>query len=161
VGLDLHVFGPLSKRWSGWLSYSLSRVRDRFEIGSVPRSWDQRHALVAGLTTERWGWNWSTMLTAHSGWPTTVLAPSADGEIVLGSRNDARLPWYATLDLKAQHVFDMRRGRLRFTAELTNATDRSNRCCSSLDFTGEDDVPQLDQDNWLPLLPLLSVAWEF
>jgi hypothetical protein len=127
----------------------------------VARSWDQRHALIAGITTDHWGWNWTAMLTAHSGWPTTQLTATPDGDVLLGARNGARLPWYATLDLKAQHLFEMPRGKLRFSAELTNATDRANRCCASLDFSGDDDAPQLDQDNWLPLLPLLSVAWEF
>lgn len=159
-GLDVYCAGSLGASWQGWLSYSLSRAFDRFDSGAQARSWDQRHSLVAGLTTDRWRWRWTAMVTAHSGWPTTEISVLDNGSIELGRRNDARLPWYATLDLKAEHLFDMPRGELRLAAELTNATDRINRCCSSLDFGGEGTV-RVDQDSWLPIVPLLSVAWEF
>ncbi len=160
-GLDLYVAGRLSARSQGWLSYSYSRSRDRFGASRAPRTWDQPHALMVGFSTDQWGWLWSATLTAHSGWPTTRVAVTAEDDIVLGSRNASRLGWYGTLDLKAQHAFAMPRGQLRFTAELTNATDRRNECCSSLEFATDEEPPKVDRDHWLPRLPLLSVAWEF
>lgn len=82
-------------------------------------------------------------------------------ELSLGSRNAARLGGYVTLDLKAQREIAMSRGRLRLTGELTNVIDRRNACCASLEFGDDGDPPVIDQDHWLPRLPLLSVSWQF
>jgi len=159
-GADLYWSGWLSDRWRGWMSYSYSHAVDAFDSGHVSRSWDQRHAFVAALTTDRLGWGWTAMLTAHSGWPTTPITV-IDDELVLGRRNAARLGGYVTLDLKAQREVRMQRGTLRLTAELTNATDRRNPCCSSFEFGGDGEPPVIDQHQWLPLLPLLSMSWQF
>jgi TonB dependent receptor/TonB-dependent Receptor Plug Domain len=161
TGLDLYATGDFSEGWTGWLSYSLSRVTDRIAGATVPRSWDQRHAITAGLSTDRWGWRWSGTLTAHSGWPTTALRVADAGAVTVEPRNRARLPWYATLDLKAQREIALRYGALRLTAELTNATNRRNVCCASLDFANSDAPPSIDLDYWLPIFPLLQVVWTF
>ena len=163
-GIDIHWFGHLNQHWRGWVSYSGSHAVERFAEGSMPRSWDQRHALSAGISTERWGWNWTVATTVHSGWPTTAVSVSPGGAVTLGPRNGARLPWYGTLDLKAQRGFELRQGMLRFSAELTNATGRANLCCSTLDFEDDPGAPLLvkvEKKSWLPLVPLLNVAWEF
>lgn len=166
TGIDLHLLARLSEDWQGWLSYSGSRAYDVIAGRNELRGWDQRHAFGAGLTTERWGWTWTGVLTAHSGWPTTPLSVSDAGEIVLGERNSTRLPWYATLDLRAHRLFPLAHGALRVSAELTNATNRKNICCATLDFERDADgalAPQVRRQTkkFLPMVPFLSVAWEF
>lgn len=166
TGIDIHLRARLGEAWQGWLSYSGSRAYDIIAGRSERRSWDQHHALGVGLTTERWGWTWTGVLAAHSGWPTTPLAVSESGEIVLGPRNSARLPWYGTIDLRAQRTFPLAHGALRVSAELTNLTNRKNICCATLDFERDPSgalMPQVRRETktLLPLVPFFSVAWEF
>lgn len=166
TGVDLHLVARLGEAWRGWLSYSGSRAYDVIAGRAELRSWDQRHAFGVGLTTQRWGWTWTGVVTAHSGWPTTPVAVSEDGQIVFGPRNSARLPWYGTLDLRAERIIPLPRGVLRFSAELTNATDRENICCATLDFGRDVDGAVLPQarrktKSLLPMVPFVSVAWEF
>jgi len=163
-GIDVYWVATLDAAWQGWLNYSGSRVYDDIAGRSEPRSWDQRHALGVGLTTQRWGWSWTGALTARTGWPTTPVSITSSGAIVLGERNSARLSWYGTLDFRAQRTFDLTHGALRVSAELTNATHRENVCCSTLDF--ERDAAgtlsaQVKRKTWLPTVPSVTVTWEF
>jgi hypothetical protein len=163
-GIDVHFAATLGDDWSGWLSYSASRARESIAGRSQPRSWDQRHALGVGLATQRWGWTWTGALTAHTGWPTTPIHVFEDDEIALGARNSTRLPWYGTLDIRAQRSFELTHGRLQVSIELTNATDHRNYCCSSLEFERDSTgtlVPQVQRKLLLPIVPFVTLAWEF
>jgi hypothetical protein len=56
------------------------------------------------------------------------------------------------------------RGALRVIAELTNATDRENLCCSTLEFERDANghlVARARRQTWLPVVQSVSVAWEF
>ena len=154
--------------WSGWLSYSWSRVEDRIDGEDVPRSWDQRHAVNLGLVWSKGPWSATITNSYHTGWPTTVLelsgVESGDPQIVLGRRNRARFAAYNTLDLRLTRTFALPRGALDVFAEVNNALQRENPCCVRYDVTSNADGSlSLDRevDSWLPLVPSLGVLWRY
>ena len=154
--------------WNWWASYTWSEVTDRIDGRDVPRSWDQRHALQAGIAWHDERWSFSAAASVHSGWPTTSLGleeigSDPDGEPVYeaipGPRNAERLPTYASLDLRVSRTFDVRRGSLMLFAEVTNALNRRNVCC--IDWDIGDDGLESSEDYWMPLLPAIGILWEF
>lgn len=163
-GIDLYFTGRLTDSVQGWLSISRSRALDVIAGVRQPRNWDQPWALRAGATLERWGWTWSSDLSVHTGWPATRYTISADGSVQLDTRNGSRHPTYAALDLRTQRSFPLTRGRLQVVAELTNVTDRENRCCARLQYTRDANgalMVSARQQSWLPVLPFVTLAWEF
>ncbi len=165
----------LERRGSGnlewWAVYSFSRAADRIDGRSQPRSWDQRHAVQAGLAWRPGPWEIGLALSVHSGWPTTAMSFAVeeedDEEIYLplpGPRNAERLGTFAQVDFRISREFAVRRGVLTAFFEVTNATNRNNPCC--IDYDIDEDAagnPFLDRtvDYWLPLLPAVGVHWAF
>ena len=154
--------------WSGWLSYSWSRVEDRIDGAEVARSWDQRHAVNLGIVWSKGPWSATLSNSYHTGWPTTVLelggVESGDPQIVLTRRNRARLGAYSTLDLRVTRTFALPRGALDVFVEVNNALQRENPCCVSYEVTSNaDGSPNLarEVDTWLPLVPSLGVLWRY
>lgn len=165
TGLDLHATAALGRRSNGWLSYSWSHARDVIDGREVARSWDQRHALALGVATERRGWQFSSLLTLRTDWPLTpVFESSSPPGVTIGERNSDRDGFFMTLDLKAERTFRLAIGSLHVAAELTNALDRQNFCCTELEFeTAPDGALTAEESRkyWLPTVPYVSVAWEF
>lgn len=163
AGVDVHASGPLGADLTGWLSYSWSHARDLIAAREVARSWDQRHALAAGLSLDRGPWLLSGALTARSDWPVTPIVSTPDGPGI-GVRNSERDGLYFTLDLRAERRFSVAHGDLRVALELQNATNRSNHCCTELRFERDAAGALAAREirrNWAPLVPLVSIAWEF
>jgi len=150
--------------WSWWASYVWSQSFDEF-AGSdvdVPRSWDQQHAINVGLEWQRGDWSTSALLNAHSGWPTSRVVRDNAGVISVSARNSERLATFASLDLRANWRHRFRPGTLTLSLEVTNALDRKNPCCQELVLTNSLAEPIATREiNWLPLLPALSLLWEF
>ena len=147
-----------------WSSYTWSNVTDRIAGRDVPRSWDQRHSLQAGIDWKYERWNFSAAASVHSGWPATDLQLDDNGFVVPGPRNAMRHGTYASLDVRLSRKFDVRRGTLLVFAEVSNLLDRNNQCC--LDWDIIDDSPggeslERGLDYWLPMLPAIGVLWEF
>jgi hypothetical protein len=154
--------------WTWWASYTWSKVTDRIDGRDELRSWDQRHAVQAGIAwhSERWGF--SLAAGAHSGWPTTSLqlvevGVDGDGkpiyEAIPGPRNGEQLPGFASVDMRLSRTFDVRRGRLLVFFEVSNLLNRRNVCC--IDWDLGDDGLESSADYWTPLLPAIGVLWEF
>jgi hypothetical protein len=165
AGADVYASGPLSAHFDGWLSYSWSHARDHIDGSETPRTWDQRHALTAGVSFDASPWTLSGIVNARSDWPVTPILPGPGAlGIQLGERNSEREGLYFTLDLRAERSFALERGELRLVLEVQNATNRSNHCCTELRFerdsAGVLTVREI-QRNWAPLVPMASVAWEF
>ncbi len=155
-----------------WASYTWSNAQDRIDGEYVDRSWDQRHALQTGLRWTANDWTVSAALSARSGWPSTNLTLRQDGVDAAGDpvfvaepgrRNAERYPRFASLDLRVSKRFALKRGRLTAFAELSNATNRQNRCCIDWDIETDGGVPVLEHsaDYWLPRLPAIGILWEF
>ena len=163
----MHI-GPLS--W--WASYTLSDVNDTVNGTEKPRSWDQRHSFLAGVSWSTKRWDAGIVASIHSGWPKTGLTliegVDASGEAeftaIPGPRNAGRYKAFASLDARISRKFDVGRGGLTTFFEITNATNRKNVCCSDFDLEeDEDGNDSLDfsKDFWLPLLPAVGILWEF
>jgi hypothetical protein len=163
-GFDLYLQSRLSDRISGWLTYSYSHTTDEIGGRAVVRSWDQPHSLSLGAAFEGGAWLFSGAVSAHSAWPMTPLIYTADRESI-GDRNSLRQGYYLTLDLRASHRVPLSGSTLRFAVDISNATDRKNRCCNEAYYFQQiaDDSTNLAQEPrfWRRLLPYASISWEF
>lgn len=153
--------------WSGWFSYTWSRVEDRIDGRDVPRSWDQRHAVNLGVMWAKGPWTVAMTNNYHSGWPTTELdfvSTSSGTQVSSAGRNRTRFAAFNSLDLRVTRVFALSHGVLDVFGEVTNATSRENPCCVQyervVDSTGAVAF-QRDVDSWLPLVPNLGVLWRY
>jgi outer membrane receptor protein involved in Fe transport len=165
-GLEFSIRSPLRENWSTWGSLSWSRVTDDFGDGDVPRSWDQPLAAIAGITWNGSRFSLSALGGWHRGWPRTrheLTSPvgNAPGTIVLEDRNKGRWSDYFTLDLRGAWNWPMRGGELSTTLELTNSTNRANRCCSTLDGAFPGEPLLVSTDNWLPLFINLGFVYRW
>jgi hypothetical protein len=166
-GVELLLAKRDREDWSGWLSYTWSRVDDRVSGGEVVRSWDQTHAVGGGITWNFGDWQATAAGSYHTGWPVTNLSATATpggGGVVLGPRNGSRYADFASIDLRLSRDFTLRHGTLSAFVELTNALNRRNPCC--IDFeagTGPGGGVTLEKEyrHWLPLLPSFGVLWEY
>ena len=70
---------------------------------------------------------------------------------------------FATLDARVSYEWALPRGTLTAHAEVTNAFDRRNPCCTDLYYVDVDGPPRLERDlrHWLPLVPSVGVLWKF
>ena len=164
LSLEYRGDGPLE--W--WFSYVLSRATDEIDGRSQARSWDQRHALQAGLSWRNGPWEAGVAVNAHSGWPVTPLAveyDSADDEFlpVPGARNSDNHNTFFTLDFRISRDFAVRKGRLSAFLEVSNATNRDNVCCIDYDIDDEIEPVMIDAspDYWVPIIPAVGILWEF
>ena len=162
-GVELSVDQRLGQ-FGWWASYTWSNVTDQINGVDVLRSWDQTHALQAGLDWKNERWNFSTATSVHTGWPTTDLAFNPDGTVSPGPRNTQRHGMFATLDMRLSRTFDVRRGTLMAFVEVSNILNRRNHCCIDWDIAdgpNGEDVLERGQDYWMPLVPAIGVLWEF
>lgn len=166
-GLELSVdYTSGSLTW--WASYTLSEVNDTVDGVEVARSWDQRHAFIAGLNWNHNAWDFSLAANVHSGWPTTDMMlvdsidPADDPIAIPGPRNTARLGTYASVDARISRRFKIGKGTITAFFEVANIFDRKNMCCRDYDLEDDtDDVLELSDDYWLPRVPAIGFLWEF
>jgi hypothetical protein len=154
--------------WSGWWSYGWSRVVDKIDGRDVPRSWDQRHTISAGMRYTGNDWEFTVADSYHTGWPTTSLeltSSSGGGpdEVVVGERNARRFDDFNSLDLRALRRYDLEESILELSFELTNSLARRNPCCTEYTVTAPGGVPLIDRDEdyWPRLVPSAGVLWKF
>lgn len=165
-GVELLLSQRTAAPWSWWLGYAWSRATDEIEGRNVPRSWDQRHALTAGLryATERW--EISLANSYHSGWPTTGLrvvdGPQGE-EIVTTARNAERYGSYNSLDLRVLRRYTLPASTLEAFFEVTNALIQRNPCCTEYEVsdTGDGFVIEAETDHWPKIIPSFGVVWTF
>jgi hypothetical protein len=146
--------------WGGWASYAWSRVVDRLDGADVRRSWDQAHTLNAGIGWMHGPWQATVAAQYHTGWPVTPIGLDATGSVEVGARNDQRYAHYSSLDARLSHDWTLAHGTLTAHAEVTNALDRRNPCCTDLAY-GADGTLARDLRHWLPLVPSIGVLWKF
>ncbi len=171
VEVSLAREGP-STDW--WATYTWSEATDRLDGRYELRSWDQQHAMQAGVHLSNERWDFSLAAGVHSGWPLTELSlvetgTDDDGEAqydaVPGPRNADRHPVFASLDLRIARTWEQRNGSLMAFIEVTNLTNRRNECCLDWDLDENDDNGGIFLERgieyWLPLLPAVGILWEF
>lgn len=166
-GVELLVTHRGDGPWNGWFNYAWSRVTDRVNGENVRRSWDQLTNLGGGVTWADGPWQATLAATYHTGWPTTPLhfvgTGPGTGEWVAGPRNSTRYGAYASLDARVSRTFEFRHSALDVYAEVTNALDRKNHCCTDFEFEQQDGGTVLTHEyrDWLPLVPNVGVLWTF
>jgi outer membrane receptor protein involved in Fe transport len=166
TGIELSFTAQPGGALQWWASYTWSSAADLIDGVSVPRSWDQTHALTA-LVGRRWprGWSLAVVGSAHTGWPTTPVSgrpiENPDGatsiEPVLGPRNSGRLPTYARLDVKAGRTITTAKGSISIELSVTNLTDRDNACCVDEIGLGTDH----ELGYWPGITPSLQLLFSF
>ncbi len=111
-GLDILVNRSFN-RISGWVSYSLSENKYRFENLSASRfhnNLDIRHVVSMGLNYESNGLKLSAGFNWHSGVPTTLRSeqqPEPLQQIQFEAPNAERLQDYFRLDLSSTYTFTL------------------------------------------------------
>ncbi len=148
-----------SAAWSWQLSYSWSYASDEIGGSDYVRSWDQTHGLNGALDWRHGRWSVGSALTAHTGWPTTQLLYDAAGNPVLGPRNGARWPYYASLDLSSGYHLPVSRGEVLIALDITNVLDRQNSCCSEI--VAPPATVAVAPLTLLPFTATASVRWNF
>jgi hypothetical protein len=153
-----------AERWSGWLAYSWTESEDRFAGFEVPRTWDQRHAVNAGLSWTRRPWQLSGTAQWRSGWRRNALrvVDETTGALALLPRNGLTYPQTLSLDLRATWTWALRASALHFYADIGNAGNRQTPCCTSYQLVENDGRWSLDRDydSTFPRYVLLGVNWE-
>jgi hypothetical protein len=173
-GVELTVRREAEHGFAGWASVAFARTEEKTaDEGWVPRLWEQRRSLSMGLSWTGARWNLNVAGLYHSGAPTTRLGQASimrpDGEIAdvitVGPRNRARLGPYARIDLRASRSVPLGSGRFSYYLEVTNLLNRGNPCCmESYYFEDRGDGRlrlQLEETDWLPMLPSFGFQFEF
>ncbi len=166
-GLELSVSRRTESPLDWWFAWSWAEVTDELPDTSSRRSWDQSHAIGAGLVWHSGGWELTLAGRYHSGWPTTALELASLEPVALvvtGPRNAERLGDYRSVDVRVARVFDLdRAGELTAFLEITNLFNENNECCVDYDISDEVDPPVLEADPgyYLPLLPSIGFIWRF
>jgi outer membrane receptor protein involved in Fe transport len=170
-GLEITLSGDSEQDLSWWAGYSWSRSVDELDGLRVPRSWDQRHSVSAGISRDWSHWSISAAALIHSGWPKTVLLADTvpqDGTTELSlyvePRNSRRHEAFQSLDVRVSRRFDLPRGELSAFLEVTNLLNHENPCCTEYGIELDENGNQLlvsDEGTWLPIIPSLGVLWSF
>jgi hypothetical protein len=152
------------ERWSGWLAYSWTQSQDDFAGYEVPRTWDQRNAVNAGLTWTRRPWQLSGTVQWRDGWRRNALRLVDDttGELALLPRNSLTYPRTLSLDLRATWTWALRASALHVYADMGNAGNRQTPCCTEYRLDDEAGTWSLHRryDSTFPRYVLLGVNWE-
>jgi outer membrane receptor protein involved in Fe transport len=162
-GVEMLITSRHQGAWNGWFGYTWSRVTDRVDGKDVPRSWDQTHALNAGIIWTRGAWSIALTDLFHTGWPTTEVlvqpasaATGASAKVIIGERNGARLADFNSLDLRIKHSFLLPRGYLDVYVEAANLLDQKNPCCTTYSATRDASGAinlRRTVTNWLGITP--------
>jgi outer membrane cobalamin receptor len=167
-GVEVFLRWESQGPWRAWLGYTWSQARDSIGGRMVPRSWDQKHAINAGVSWARGPWSITVTDSFHSGWPITKLRllEDSNGELqpVIGERNVERLGDYNSVDVRINRTYALAHGALDVFFEATNLLSRENECCIEYTVTPAADgsvVLEEELDHWLPLVPSLGVLWRY
>ncbi|HEY6362828.1 MAG TPA: TonB-dependent receptor [Vicinamibacterales bacterium] len=129
-GVELFVQRELAQGLSGWASYAWSHTtrRDRATGERFDADFDQRHtANVYGHYAISSRTSVSGKLLVGSNFPMPGYWDQRGELLFVGDRRNAvRLPGYARLDIRANHVFNYTKRRLTLFVEVMNVLDRSN-----------------------------------
>lgn len=171
-GVELTIRNRQSDALDWWLNYTWSEAEDVISGVTVPRSWDQTHAVTGNLTWRWRKWSLSVVGRYHSGWPRTplLLLPVFDGgggflgaESDLTQRNREEYDDYSRVDLRLSRRVDLENSIFEYYFEIYNVLNTENQCCVSdhdLEF-GPSVVAAPNVDEFLPFFPSFGFVWTF
>jgi outer membrane receptor protein involved in Fe transport len=171
-GLELSVTSRENSDVLWWAGYAWSSTEDTVNGVEVSRSWDERHSLKAGFSTNWRSWDVSVAGAWHSGWPKTtlivdtILLPDGTTELTATTspRNRQSYADFHSLDVRASRSIALSQGELTTFMEVSNLYNRRNPCCTRYTMQTAADGSQLvdaKQNHWLPLVPSIGVVWKF
>ena len=122
VGLELYLHKKLTKRFGGYLSYTLSRATRSLGRESFPSAFDRTH-VASGALAYNLGRNWraGSRLVFYTGTP--KLSPT--GGLIRSPRNGSveRDPNFYRIDLRLEKRWRLTKTAwISFVAEMLNAT---------------------------------------
>lgn len=168
--LTLRSRGESPLDW--WLNYTWSKAEDTIDGESIPRSWDQRHAVTANVAWRGDRWSVSAVGRFHTGWPRTPLlvTPVLDGSgnVVgvdpdLTQRNEREYDNYSRIDFRVSRYVPLSRSNLEFYFELFNVFDTANQCCTTNHALNIGPAISVAPtfDDFLPRFPSFGFVWQF
>ena len=164
-GFELLLASGYSTPLRWWASYSLSDTKERIDGVEEPRSWDQPHALSAGVDWSTVRWKASLALIQRSGWPATTVVSldeaSAFPRLNTGQRNATRVGFYRSFDGRVERRFEFDHSALTTFLEVSNLLARGNPCCTAYEIDDETGELELQQRHYLPRIPSLGFVWQF
>ena len=181
AGRDRGLELQLSRKESGstdWsVSYALASSTDEIGGRTVPRSFDQRHAVNADWSLHPANGSWRLSLGGswHSGWPYTPTILTVDTvansptELAVstwrtpGAINSMRLRSYHRVDVRWTKYFHTAAGRLSVFGEVYNLFGTRNPRGFWRDATVQDRQVVLttgEIHQW-PRLPVAGFSWQF
>ena len=164
-GVEIMVDGgPGPLQW--WAAYSWSHALDEIGGTYVPRSWDQMHAVSAGVDWDAPKWNVSAAVIHRSGWPTSNVSLDDSGPVplaVVEERNAERLDFYRSLDIRLTRKIELDAGSVAVFLEVANVLSRENPCCVEYEIGDEEEAGMLVLKplSYLPTIPSIGVLWKF
>jgi hypothetical protein len=143
-GVELMLRRPLSKKISGWLSYTLSRATREAhfltpaggdDVASVPSEFDRTHVLnaILGYDLGR-GWRVGSRLLLYSGTPYSHL----EGSVAVPPYNAYRNPLFYRVDFRLEKRWRLAETRsIAFVLEGQNVTLQKEVTSLGMDCEGE------------------------
>jgi hypothetical protein len=163
-GVEVSARGEFGSTYHYWASYAWSHVTDEIGGIAVPRSWDQRSAINAGLAWQRGPYSVSSTLRYHSGWARTPYVINAtnspqDALLTLGARNSGNWSDYVSADMRMSWSKPWRGSQIEVFAEVTNFTNRNNPSSAALTIPepGMSATPTLGY--WMPRQFYVGATW--
>jgi hypothetical protein len=176
-GVELQLARSDAERMDWSVGYALSKSTDVVNGRTVPRAFDQRHAIHGdwSLHPRNDSWRLSVGGLWHSGWPYTPTNLSVDTvtntptklEISTwrtpGELNSARLRSYHRVDVRWTKYFHTRSGRLAVFGEVYNLFGTVNPRGYWRDATvdGRKVTLTTGEINQWPRLPVAGFSWQF
>jgi hypothetical protein len=175
-GVELQIQRRSPNGLSGWLGYAYGTYdqRDVVSAETFDGDFDQRHAFNAygvyrltDRTSLALKFRTSSNFPVRGYFeelPATAATPVPDDQPsrygLSSSRNVARLPAYARLDLRANRTWTFDRSRLTAYIELTNVGGRTNWRTGNGGIRPNGEIVGL-LDPLVPFLPSAGLLWEF
>jgi len=165
TGLELSATDHFAGNWELSGSYTLSRATDDLPGRDVLRSWNQTHALNAGIRWRRPLTSASLVFSWHTGWPNTPisLVPATATQpayLQIGPRNSGQWGDYVSVDVRVAHTFASHLGDFNLWLDTTNVINKANPCCSyygQLDANGAYLPPVTT--SWFPRVINIGFDW--
>ena len=180
IGVEFYLRRETGHRLSYWLSYSLSKARNKVDGRWLPRYYDQRHTFYCDLSWKpNHKYRLNLHLQYHTGWPYTAvqvvdLHETSPGfwswQWGPGPLYGERFPDYRRIDFRVNRIFYTKYGRVTGFFEIRNLLNHDNP--RKYLFYGsptpkgdgsdevEVEVGQYESDGWLPLLPSFGIIWD-
>ncbi|UCD37434.1 MAG: TonB-dependent receptor, partial [Fidelibacterota bacterium] len=179
AGIEFYLYSETNGPLSYWLSYSLSRTREKVDGLWLPRYYDQRHTFYCDISWKpSLKWRLNLAWQYHTGWPYTEAqvvdlhetSPGFwDWRWGPGPLYAEKFPEYNRVDLRINRSFYTRYGRITTFLEIRNILDRKNPreyrytgVMISDDEGAEPEIEVIVDESlvWMSLVPSFGIIWD-